>query len=210
MVSGSGPSSRRLPASTKGTSRSHAFVHHAARQASGLDGLGDAAGMIDGVDGAHVIAMAMLFLAAVGLADAERGAEQSRFNIVDAERVAGQQRLHPAAVESARQRRPAAGVDDHGSGDDDDFLPAARGLPHQRGGLADGGFDLPLRRNSVAHEGEGEAVALLRFGHDADAAHAGDHLVALLQIAQAAADGAAVGDHDHGVHALILDFQPFA
>ncbi len=62
----------------------------------------------------------------------------------------------------------------------------------------------------MRHEGEGEAITLFRFGDDADAAHAGDNLVAGLQIAQAAAERSAIGDHDHGVHALILGFDPFA
>ena len=36
--------------------------------------------------------------------------------------------------------------------------------------------------DAVAHEGEGEAVAFLRFGGRVDAAHSGDDLVALFQI----------------------------
>ena len=65
-----------------------AFVHHAAFQLAGFHGLGDAARVINRVDGAHVVAMAVLLLAAVALAHAERSAQQRGFNIVHAERVA--------------------------------------------------------------------------------------------------------------------------
>jgi hypothetical protein len=75
MVSGRGPSSRRLPASTNGT----LFLTHSYMMPAGACRFPpprDAAGVVDGVDGAHVIAVAVLFLAAVGEPDAERGAEQ--------------------------------------------------------------------------------------------------------------------------------------
>jgi hypothetical protein len=79
---------------------------------------------------------------------------------------------------------------------------------HQRRGLADGGFHLAFGGDAVGHEGEREAVALLGFRGDADAAHADHDAVALAQIAQAAAKGAAFVDHDHGVHALVFGFDP--
>ena len=122
IVSGSGPSSRRLPASTNGTLRFHALVHDAAFQTPALDRLRDAAGVVDGVDGAHVIAVAVLFLAAVGQADAERRAEQRGFDIVHAERVAREQRVarSPSRISCGKVAR-AAGVDDDRAGDDDDL-----------------------------------------------------------------------------------------
>ena len=92
MVSGSGPSSRRLPASTNGT---FAFTHSyrmPALQPAGFHRLRHRARVIDGVDGAHVVAVPVLLLPAVGQADAERGAEQRRLHIVHAQRVAAEQR----------------------------------------------------------------------------------------------------------------------
>ncbi len=166
--------------------------------------------MVDGVDGAHVIAMAVLFLAAIGEADAERSAEQRRFDIVHAERVAGEHGLHEAAADQRRQTRDAAGVDHHRPGDHDHFLFLLDGLAYQRGRLPDGGFHLPLGRDAVRHEGEGQAVALFGFGRHADAAQPGDDAVARAQIAQTAAGGAAFGDYDHGVHALVFGFDPLA
>ena len=62
----------------------------------------NAAAMVDGVDGAHVIAMAVLFLPPVALADAERSAEQRRFDIVHAQRVAAEQRADVAVADQAR------------------------------------------------------------------------------------------------------------
>ena len=52
------------------------------------------------------------------------------------------------------------------------------GVPHQRGRLPHGRIHLPLARNAVGHEGEREAVALLRFRRDADAAQPDDDVVA--------------------------------
>ena len=93
MVSGNGPSSRRLPASTNGTSGVHALVQDAGAQAAAFHGLAHRPGMVDGVDGAHVIAMAVLLLAAVGEAHPERSAEQRRLHIVDAQGVAAEHAL---------------------------------------------------------------------------------------------------------------------
>ena len=62
------------------------------------------------------------------------------------------------------------------------LLDQRRGLPHRR-------LHLALGRNAVAHERERQPVALLRFGHHANAAHPGDHPVARLDVAQTPADG---------------------
>ena len=59
-VSTIGPSSRMLPARTKSTpARTHSTMTPA-RQHAGLDRRPDAAGAVDGVDGAHVVAVAAL------------------------------------------------------------------------------------------------------------------------------------------------------
>ena len=106
MVSGRGPSSRRLPASTKGLPPSRT---HTSRRGSGvpIPPPWRSARVIDGVDGAHVIAMPVLFLPAVALAHAQRSAQQRRLDIVHAQRVSRQQRLHPAPrINSASGRAP--------------------------------------------------------------------------------------------------------
>ena len=102
----------------------------------------------------------------------------------------------------------AAGVDHHRPGHRHHLEVLIERLPDQRGGLADGGLHLALRRDAVGHEGEGQAVALLGFGDHADAAQPDHDGVALAEIAQAPAGGLAVADHDHGVHALVLDLDP--
>ena len=101
-------------------------------------------------------------------------------------------------------------MDGYGSGYYYDFLAGLAALAHQVGGLAHGGFYLALRGDAVAHEGEGHAVAFLRFGDYADAAHADYYLVSFFEVAEAAADGVFAGDDDHGVHALVFDFEPIA
>ena len=182
----------------------HAFVEDAARQAPGFDRLAHAAGMINGVDGAHVIAMAVLFLPSVGQAHAQRGAEQRRLRVVYAQRVAAEQRVYESAADQRRQTLHAAGVHHHRTGHHDHFQLLLERLRDQRRGLPHGRFHLPLRRDAVGHEGERQAVALLGFGRHADAAHPHHHAVARPDIAQAAAPGAAIRDHDQGVHALVL------
>ncbi len=84
--------------------------------------LRNASGMIDRIDGAHVIAVAMLFLAAVGGADSEGGSKQRRFDVVNGERVAGQQCVDPSAANQLGKRGAAAGVDHDRPGDRDDSL----------------------------------------------------------------------------------------
>ena len=208
MVSGRGPSSRRLPASTKGTPALHAFVEDAGAQTAALDGLAHGAGAVNGVDGAHVVAVPVLVLAAIGEAHAERGAEQRGFDVVDAQGVAAEQGLHPAIADQRGEPRHPAGVDHHRAGHHHHLQLLPGGLADQRGGLAHGGLHLALRGDAVGHEGERQAVALLRFGHHAHAAQAHHDRIARAQIAHAPAAGAAIADHDEGVHALIFDFDP--
>ena len=97
----------------------------------------------------------------------------------------------------------------------DDGLALLLRLPRQRRRLPHRGLHLALGGNLVRHERERQTVALLRFRRHADAVHAGDHHVAGLQIAQAPAVRCRtrrrrVLDDDHGVHALVLHFHPFA
>src|SRR5580658_11336557 len=70
----------------------HAFVHDAAAQSPALYRPAYATAIVDGVDGAHMIAMAVLFLPPVALSNPKRSAEQGRFDIVHAQRISAQQR----------------------------------------------------------------------------------------------------------------------
>ena len=83
----------------------------------------EAAGAADGVDGAHVVVVPA-FDGAPGLeVDAERRAEQRELDVVDGERVAGEQHLHVAGANQLGQIRRAAGVHDDRSGDEGDLPP---------------------------------------------------------------------------------------
>jgi hypothetical protein len=155
-----------------------------------------------------VVAVAVLLLAAVGQAHAERRPVERRFRIVYAESVAAQYRVYIAAANQGGQPRHAAGMHHHRPRHHNDLLSLLDGLPHQRRGLTHGGLHLPFRGDAVGHERERKAVPLLRFGPDADAAQSCDNRIALPQIAQAAAEGAVLPHHDHGVHALILHLNP--
>lgn len=99
-------------------------------------------------------------------------------------------------------------MDDDGAGDDDDFLPVTSDLLHDGSGLADGSFDLALRRDLIAHEGEAVAVAFLGLRDDADSAHPDHDGVAGLEVAKTAADGPFGGEDYHGIHALAIDAHP--
>ena len=62
------------------------------------------------------------------------------------------------------------------------FLRLARpgqgkSVADERGCLPNGGFHLALGGNSIAHERESHAVALLRFGKHTNAAHADHHAI---------------------------------
>ena len=191
-----------------GDAGAHALVEDAGTQAAAFHGLAHRPGMVDSVDGAHVIAMAVFLLATVGEADAQRSAEERRFGIVDAKGIAAEQGVDESAADERGKARDPARVDHHGSGYHHDFQLLFQDAAHQRGGLADRRFHLALGGNAIRHEGEGQTVALLGFRGDADAAHAHHDAVALAQIAQAAAKSAAFVDGDHGVHALVFGLDP--
>ena len=127
---------------------------------------------------------------------------------MDAEGVAGEEALDPAAADERGERRCAAGVDDDGSSDDDNVQSLGAHVTHEGSGLADRSLHLALGRDAVGHEGKGEAVALFGFGDDADAAHADDNLVTGLDVAQAAAIRDSVLDNEQGVHTLVAGFVP--
>ncbi len=164
--------------------------------------------MIDGIDGAHVIAMTVLFLTPVALPNTERGSQQRGLDIMNAQGVSAQQRVHVAFSDQFRKRDGASRVYDHRTGHGDNLLSGRARVFDQGGGLLHGRFHLAFRGYAVAHEGERETIAFLRFGNHADAAHSGHHLVAGSKIAHAPAPGLVAIDYDHGVHALVLNFHP--
>ena len=121
-----------------------------------------------------------------------------------------EQHVDPAAADQLGEVRRAAGVDDDRAGDEDDAAAGCPRFTHQRRDAADTGFDPALRRDLVRHEGEVGAVALAELRGDADAFESADDVIAGPDLAQLPAGGAAVGDDDHGVHALPLDLDPLA
>src|SRR6516164_9400202 len=98
----------------------------------------------------------------------------------------------------------------YGARNHNDLLTFRTSLLKQRGSLPDRGFKLPLRRDPIAHECEREAVAFLRLRQDSNAPHSHHHTIAFTKIPEPAASRMTERNHDHGVHALILDLNPFA
>ena len=106
-----------------------ALDHHAATEDARFHGGANAAGAVDGVDCAHVMAMAAVHRNARLLVDAERRAEQRELGIVDRERIAGEHGVDPAAADQLDEVIRPAGVNDHRSSDEDD---RARRAPWSR------------------------------------------------------------------------------
>ena len=67
-----------------------ALVENAGFETPLFDGAADAAAVVHRIDGAHVIAVAVLFLAPVRHADSKRRAKQSGLHVVNTERVTAQ------------------------------------------------------------------------------------------------------------------------
>ncbi len=130
IVSGRGPSSRRLSGQNEGHFGLDAFVHHTAGETSGFHRFCDTSGMVDRVNGTHMIAMPMFFLAAIRLADTQGRAEQGGFNIVNAQGISAQQGLNPAVFNECSESGSATGVDDDGAGNHDDLLSCGARLLH--------------------------------------------------------------------------------
>src|SRR6185503_4556861 len=81
-------------------------------------------------------------------------------------------------------------------------------FPHHGGDSRHAPLHAPLGGDVVAHECETEAVALTEFRRDTNSFVPTDDGIAGFHVAQHAADGTAVLDHDGGVHALLFDFRP--
>src|SRR4029453_14139336 len=86
-----------------------AFVHEAAGEESLLDGRADPAGPADRVDGADVMAMAAFDSDAAVEVDPERGPVERVFQVVDGERIAGEQHLYVTATNQVGEVLRAAG-----------------------------------------------------------------------------------------------------
>ena len=168
----------------------------------------DRSGVVDPIDRTHVVLVALLDGLPRLQAHAERRPEEAVLDVVDRERVAGQQRVHPAAADERAERVDAAGVDHDRPGDDDDALAAFAGGAHHVRDPADARLDLALRTDVVAHEGERLPPALGPLhvqAHSVDAAH---DVIPGAHVAQLHAARRAVLDDDDGVHTLPADFDP--
>jgi hypothetical protein len=101
-------------------------------------------------------------------------------------------------------------VHEYRTGDEGNLSARALHIRHHRRNTSDGHFHTPLRRDLVRHEREAETIALLKLRDGSHALHSTYDLVAGPHVAQFAADGTAVFDHDDRIHPLALDFQPAA
>ena len=75
---------------------------------------------------------------------AERRAEERLLDVVRGEAVAGEEGLHVAAADEARQVGAAAGVDHDGTANHDDLAAAVAHAAHLPGDPVDGELDSPF------------------------------------------------------------------
>ena len=164
--------------------------------------------LVDAVDGPHVVLVSLLHGLTRAQAHAERGPEEAVLDVVDRERVAGEDRVHPAPLDQAPEGVNAVRVDDHRSGDEDDPLALLTGAPHLARHPLDARLDAALGADVVAHEGERGPLALGLFEVHPDPGDPAHDEVAGAHVAQLAAQGDAALEHDDGVHALSFDRAP--
>ena len=108
-----------LPASTNVDAVPHALVHDAARQHALLDGRADAAGAVDGVDRAHVVAMAVLEPGVPVSRSTPSDVPKSAYSMsCTASALPESSDVDPAAADELAEVRDAAGVDDDRPGDE--------------------------------------------------------------------------------------------
>jgi hypothetical protein len=188
----------------------NALVHETAFEASAFDGLANIACPVDGIDGTHVIAVAMFFLAAIGSANTERCAVKGGFDVVNSQRISGKDGIDPTGAHEFRKGRNAAGMNHYGARNGDDAFAFFACELHHGNGLLNGRFNLPFGRDFVAHEGERLTISFFRFGDDANAFHPDDDSITRFDIAKATAVGLRSGYDNHAVHSLIMNFQPLA
>ncbi len=178
---------------------------------SGFDGGTQAAGAVDGVNGAHVVPMTAEHRYAGFEIDAERRPEEHLLGVVDGQGVAREQGVNVAAADELDEVAGSAGVDDNRPSHENDALAARLGLTDHRGDARDAHLDSSFRRHLVRHEGKIAALAIAELRRHAQAVEAADHSIADLDLAQLATRRSAVGaDHDDRIHALARDGQPAA
>ena len=159
-------------------------MHQARAEHAGFDGAGNAAGTAHGVDGAHVIAMAVLDRMAATEIDAERSAGQRDLDVVHRERVTREEDVDVAEADQITEVLRAAGVHDDRTGDKRDLPAIGLDAAHHVGDARDSGLHATLRRHFVAHEAEARLVPRLHVGRHADALHAADDEIALADVAE--------------------------
>ena len=162
-TSGNGPSSRMLPASTKGTFSLHALVHDPARQLPALDRLADAAQPADRVDRAEMVLVPLIGRKSLVERDAETRAVERLLDVVRRQGIAGEEHVDEAVANQLGNQFAPAGVD-HGRSQDGEHLVARRTrLAHGRRDLANAHRLRPLARYRAGHELEQFVLAHLGF-----------------------------------------------
>ena len=112
ITSGSGPSSRMLPASRKSTPwRTHSYMMPRGEHAA-FDRLADPAGAANAVDRAQVMFVARLGQVAAIEIDAQAGAEEGLLDVVRGQGVAGEEHVDIAHADELLEELAAAGVHD--------------------------------------------------------------------------------------------------
>src|SRR5262249_32865292 len=156
-------------------------VHHAAGEPAFGDQVRDRARAPDLVDGAQMMAVSALDGFAALAVNAERSSVELLLEIVDRERVAGEQTMNESALDQPANRGAAAGVDHHRPRGRD---AAARAAFHRAGDALDRVPHHALRGDVARHEAELAAIALDEVGLDANAFESDHHRVAATQLAQ--------------------------
>ena len=167
------------------------------------------------VDGLQMVSMSALHAGTAIEVHAERRPEQVGFEVVNRQRVAGQQGLHVARADQRRQVRAAAGVDHHRSGHHHGATLAGADAAHFESQFANLAFGSSFGGHLRRHECE-FTLRVARIGdvytHTGLAAY---DLVAANQVAHQRATSVDVVAvlvlyDDGGVHALALDTHPVA
>ena len=159
------------------------------------------------------MAMPVIHRRAADEIDAQRRAEQRLLDVMDRDRVASEQRLDVPVMDQPRQVFPTARVDHDRAGHDHDLpflLPPPAHFPRDP---LDHQIDPALARDARAHERKlvfAVAVRLWQSSPRPQPVAARDHEIAVLQRPEERASrGPALIDHDHSIHPLVLDRNPF-
>ena len=110
--------------------------------------------------------------------DAERRAEQRGLDVVDGERVPGEEHVDESRADERGEVRRAARVDDDGPRHERDALPPRFDRFHHARDAFDARLDAPLGGDLVGHEREVGSLAVAKLRRHAEAAEAADDAVA--------------------------------